>query len=115
MCRKNTESKNPKVVKTKNERIMLLSKCTICDSKKSKFIKDPEASALISSLGIKTSLSKIPLVGFLLLEEYKMNKKINTFLLGEDKFMSDVHLGPWRFAYSACGPFTKSKERIQNF
>ena len=33
-CRKNTESKNPKVVKTKNGRIMLLSKCAVCDSKK---------------------------------------------------------------------------------
>ena len=33
-CRKNTESKNPKVAKTKNRRIMLLSKCTVCDSKK---------------------------------------------------------------------------------
>ena len=39
-CRKNTESKNPNAVKTKNERIMLLSKCAICDSKKLKFIKE---------------------------------------------------------------------------
>ena len=38
-CRKNTESKNPKVERTKNRRIMLLSKCAVCDSKKSKFIK----------------------------------------------------------------------------
>ena len=38
-CRKNTESKNPKVAKTKNEIIMLLSKCAVRDSKKSKFIK----------------------------------------------------------------------------
>ena len=37
---KNTESKNPKVVRTKNGRIMLLSKCAMCDSKKSKFVKD---------------------------------------------------------------------------
>ena len=65
-CRKNTESKNPKVVKTKNGRIMLLSKCAVCDSKKSKFIKQQEASGLLSSLGIKTPLSKIPLVGPLL-------------------------------------------------
>ena len=43
-CRKNTESKNPKVVKTKNGRIMLLSTCAVCDSKKSKFIKEQEAS-----------------------------------------------------------------------
>ena len=38
-CRENTESKNPKVAKTKNGRIMLLSICAVCDSKKSKFIK----------------------------------------------------------------------------
>ena len=61
-CRKNTESKNPKVARTKNGRIMLLSKCAMCDSKKSKFIKEQEASGLLISLGIKTPLSKIPLV-----------------------------------------------------
>ena len=70
-CRKkNTESKNPKVVRTKNGRIMLLSKCEVCNSKKTKFIKQQEASGLLSSLGIKTPLSKIPLVGPLLLCKY---------------------------------------------
>ena len=57
-CRKNTESKNPKFVRKKNGRIMLLSKCAGCDSKKSKFIKKQEASGLLSSLGIKTNLDK---------------------------------------------------------
>ena len=42
---------------------MLLSKSAACDSKKSKFIKKQEASGLLSSLGIKTHLRKIPLVG----------------------------------------------------
>ena len=65
-CRKNTESKNPKVARTKNERIMLLSKCKVFDTKKSKFIKEQESGRLLSSLGIKTILSKIPLVGPLL-------------------------------------------------
>ena len=61
-CRKNTESKNLKVVKTKKTgRIMLLSKCAVCDIKKSKFIKEQEASGLLSSLGIKTPLCKLPL------------------------------------------------------
>ena len=64
--RKNTESKNPYVVKSKNERIMLLSKYTVCDSKKLKFIKKQEASRLLVSLGTKTPLSKIRLVGPLL-------------------------------------------------
>ena len=49
---KNMESKNPKVARTKNGRIMLLSKCAVCDSKK--------------NIGIKIPLSKIPLVGPLL-------------------------------------------------
>ena len=45
---------------------MLSSKCAVCDSKKSKVIKEQEAGTLLSSLGIKTPLSKIPLVGPLL-------------------------------------------------
>ena len=49
-CRKNTWSKNPKVVRT-NRRIMVLSKCETCDNKKS-FIKEQEASGLLSSLQI---------------------------------------------------------------
>ena len=61
--RKNTESKNPKVARTKNRRIMILSNCVVCESKKSKFIKRQEASGLLSSLGIKAPLSKIPLFG----------------------------------------------------
>ena len=52
-CRKNKKSKNPEVVRTKNGRIMLLSKYAVCDSKKSTFIKEQEASGLLSSLGIK--------------------------------------------------------------
>ena len=61
-CRKNKESKNTKVVRAKNERIMLLSKCVVCNSKKSKFVKQQEPSGLLSSLGIKTPLNKIPLL-----------------------------------------------------
>ena len=52
-CRKNTENKNLKVVKTRNGRIMVLSKCAVSDSKKSRFIKEQEANRLLSSLGIK--------------------------------------------------------------
>ena len=65
-CRKNAENKNPKVARTKNGRKMLLSKCAVCDNKKSKFIKQREGSRLLSSLGIKTPSSKISLVGPLL-------------------------------------------------
>ena len=49
-CSKNTESKNPKVVMTKNRRIMLLSKCSMCSGKKLKFLKEQEARVLLSNL-----------------------------------------------------------------
>ena len=55
-CWNIAESKNPKVASIKKGRIMLLSKCAVCDSKISKFIKEHEASGLLSSLVIKTSL-----------------------------------------------------------
>ena len=51
---------------TKNRRIILLSKWEVCDSKISKFIKEQEASGILSNFGIKASLSKIPLVDPLL-------------------------------------------------
>ena len=69
-CKKNTESKNPKAVKTKTKRIMPLSKCAVCESKKSKFIKQQKASGLLRSLETKIFLNKIPLLGLLLFEEY---------------------------------------------
>ena len=65
-CQKNTESTNPKVARTKSRKIMPLLKCAVCDRKMSKFIKEQEASGLLSTLGIKAPLSKIPLVGPLL-------------------------------------------------
>ena len=55
--KKDTENINPKVSKTSNNRIMVLSKCAICGSKKSKFIKNQEAKGILSNLGIKTPLS----------------------------------------------------------
>ena len=57
-CRKNTESKNPKSARTKNGRIMLLSKCKVYNSKI--FINEQEASGLLSTLGVSTPLNKIP-------------------------------------------------------
>ena len=44
-----------------------------------------------------------------------MNKIVYKFLLAGDKFMSEMHLKQPGFTYSACGPFTKSKERIEKF
>ena len=64
-CQKNAERKNPKVIWQKMEN-NALSKCAVCVSKKLKFIKEQEASGLLSTLGIKTPLCKILLVGPLL-------------------------------------------------
>ena len=61
-CRKYTEKINPQVSSTSNSKLMILSKCTICHSKKSKFINTQEAKGLLSKLGIKTPLSKIPIL-----------------------------------------------------
>ena len=65
-CRKDTENINPKVSKTSNGRTMLLPKCAICNSKKSRFIKIQEAKGLLSNLGIKTPSSKVPILGDIL-------------------------------------------------
>ena len=65
-CRKNTENINPRVSKTSNGKTMILSKCAICDSKKSRFIKNQEAKGLLSDLVVKTPLSKVPILGDIL-------------------------------------------------
>ena len=65
-CRKNTKNKDAKMIKTTNGRLALSSKCVVCGSKKSKFKKKQEAKGLLSNLGIKTPLSKIPLLNILL-------------------------------------------------
>ena len=67
---------------------MVLSKCSICNSKKSRFIKNQEAEGLLSNLGIKTRLIKVPILGDILFWTHiKMNKIVNNFLLAGDKFM----------------------------
>ena len=65
-CKKYTKNINPQVSSTSNGKLMILSKCAVCGSKKCKFIKKQEAKGILSSLGIKTPLSKIPLLGDIL-------------------------------------------------
>ena len=61
-CRIDTENIDPKMVRTKNNRLIMQSKCPVCRIKKSRFVKEQEAKGLLSNLGIKTPLSKIPLL-----------------------------------------------------
>ena len=58
-CKKHTKNINPQVSSTSNGKVMILSKCAICNSKKSKFINKQEAKGLLSKLSIKTPFSKL--------------------------------------------------------
>ena len=64
--KKNTKNVDLKISSTSNGKSMILSKCAKCGSKKSRFIKNQEAKGLLSSLGIKTPLNKIPILGDIL-------------------------------------------------
>ena len=61
-CRKNIKNIDPKISSTSNGESMILSKCAICGSKKSRFIKNQEAKGLLSNLGIRTPLNKVPIL-----------------------------------------------------
>ena len=64
-CKKDTKNIYPKIVRTKNNRLVMQSKCSICGIKKQRFVKEREAKALLSNLGIKTPLRKIQLLNAL--------------------------------------------------
>ena len=64
-CRTNTDNIDPKMFRTKNNRLLMQSICSVCKNKKSRFIKELDAKGLLSNLGIKTLLSKISLLSVL--------------------------------------------------
>ena len=64
-CKTNTDNIDPKMFRTKNNRLLMQSKCSVCKNKKSRFLKEQDAKGLLSNLGIKTPLSKIPLLNVL--------------------------------------------------
>ena len=63
--RKYTKNNKPKVVRNRQNRLMMQSNCVICGSKKSRFIKEQQAMGILSNLGIKTPLIKVPLLNIL--------------------------------------------------
>ena len=65
-CKKNTKNIDLKISSSSNGRAIMLSKCAICGSEKSRFIKNQQAKGLLSNLGIKTTLSKVPILGDIL-------------------------------------------------
>ena len=103
-CKKDTENLDSKIFRTKNNILLMQSTCSDCKNKKSRFVKKQEAEGLLSNLGTNTPFSKTPLLNF-----------FNKFLLTGDKVMPEMHLRQQEFTYSACGLFTKNKERIEKF
>ena len=65
VCRKYTKNINPEIVRNRQNRSMIQSNCAIWGSTKSRFIKEQQAIGILSNLGIKTPLSKIPLLNIL--------------------------------------------------
>ena len=64
-CKKDTENIDSKIFIAKNNRLIMQSKCPVCGIKKSRFVKEQEAKGLLRNLGIRTPLSKIPLLNIL--------------------------------------------------
>ena len=106
-CKKNTENTNPKVLSTSNGKAMILSKCAI-------FIKNQEAKGLLSNLGIRITLSKVPIVGDTLFWMYKMNKIVNKFLLAGDKFMPEMHLNSQDLLIVLADHLQTTKKEFRN-
>ena len=78
-------------------------------------MKYQEASRLLSSLGLKICLSKVSALDVIFSKKYKINEMVNKFLLTGDKFTAEMQLRKSGLSYSAGGPFTKKKEKIQIF
>ena len=65
-CRRDTENIDSKMFRTKNNRLIMQSKCSVCRIKKSRFVKEQKAKDLLSNLKIRTPLSEIPLLNVLI-------------------------------------------------
>ena len=65
VCKKHTENTNPKIVRNRQNRLMIQSNCAISGSKKSRFIEEQNTFGILSNFGIKTPLSQVPLLNIL--------------------------------------------------
>ena len=83
-CRKKPENLHLDIFKTKTDKIIMQPKRSVCGIKKSRFGKEQEPERLLSKLGIKTSLNKIPLLKTFF-KYIEMNEIVNKFLLAVEK------------------------------
>ena len=99
----------------------MISKCATCGKKKSRFIKNQEAEGLLSNLSLRTSLSKVQILGNILFWsatllscKKKMNEIVKTFLLAGDKFMPEMHLKQSGLLIVLVDHLQKSKKDLKN-
>ena len=64
-CRKYTKNNNHKVVRNRQNKLMMQSNCATCNNNRSRFIKKQQVMGILSTLGIKTPLTKVPLLNIL--------------------------------------------------
>ena len=64
-CKSDTENVNSEMFRTKNNRLIMQSKCSVCGIKRTKIVKEQKKKGLLSNLGIRIPLSKIPLLNVL--------------------------------------------------
>ena len=91
-CKKDTKNIDPKLVKTKNNKRVIIPRCFICNNKKSTFIS--QGSGLLDSLGLNAPQNRMKNAFGMLLDNkiININNIINKFLLAGDKFMPEMHL-----------------------
>ena len=65
VCKDYTKNNNPKIVRNRQNRLLIQSNCANCGTKKSRLIEEQQAMGILSNLGIKTPLSKVPLLNIL--------------------------------------------------
>ena len=64
-CKRDTEIIDPKIIRTKNNTLLMQSQRTDCKNKKSRFVKEQDAKRLLSNLAIRTPFNKVPLLNVL--------------------------------------------------
>ena len=114
-CRKNTENSNSKIFKTKNGKLIMQSKYAECGIKKSRFVKKARSKRITKQLRNQNTVEQNSIIKCFVLSCMKMNEIVNKFLQVGNKFMPEMHLKQPGFTYSACGPFTRNKERTDKF
>ena len=114
-CRKNTENSNSKIFRTKNGKLIMQSKCAECGIKKSRFVKKTRSKRITKQLRNQNTDEWNSIIKCFVLSCMKMNEIVNKFLQVGNKFMPEMHLKQPGFTCSACGPFTRNKERTDKF